>query len=242
MHEQQQKLQDIGISSICLDRDMEFEHNLLDQLDDGKYKAVFTTPEFIFCEDSRATSLWSRVEWIQRLRAVIVDEAHCVATWGRTFRKSYLRLGDLRANVHPQTAFVAISATLPTKILEDVKRILHFRTPHIINTGNDRSNIRLEVRYLKKTRLATLDFLTDFEKTIVYLEARKETMAAFNNMKTLVSADDLSKIASYHALLSSETKDNIMRRFKQGNTKLLFATEAAGLGCDIPDETGRVVG
>jgi superfamily II DNA helicase RecQ len=166
MHEQQQKLQDLGISSICLDGDMDLQYNLLDQLDKGIYRAIFTTPEFIFHEDSRVADLWSRVGWMRRLQAVVVDEAHCVTTWGRTFRKRYLRLGDLRAKVHPQTAFVAVSATLPAKILEDVKRILHFRTHSIYNTGNDRPNIRLEVNYFKKTRLVTLDFLTDLRNPL----------------------------------------------------------------------------
>jgi hypothetical protein len=50
-----------------------------------------------------------------------------------------------------------------------------------------------------------------------------------------VNANDVSKISPYHALMDRDIKDRIMRRFKQGDIKLLFATEAAGLGCDIPD-------
>lgn len=202
MHEQRQKLQDMCVSSIGLDRDMDFEYNLLDQLDAGKYRAIFTTPEFIFCKDSRAAGLWTRVEWIRRLRAVVVDGVHCVTSWGSTFRKSCLLLGDLRANVHPPTAFVAVSATLPTKILEDAKGILHFRMPHIINTGNDRSNIWLEVRYFKKTRLTTLDFLTD---DCLLRDSKRGHSGAQLSAKTCGYRRP-KQDHPYHALMDSEAR------------------------------------
>jgi len=240
MHEQQKKLEGMGISSISLDGDMELQFDILNQLDSGRYRAVFMTPEFIFSNNSQIMTLWTMNGWKSRLQAVVVDEAHCASTWGNTFRTSYLRLGDLRAKVRPGVAFIAISATLPEETLEDVKKILHLRTAHVINTGNDRSNIRLEVRHLPRSRFAGFNFLTDFEKTIVYVESRLKTMEICDYLRTLVPSADWSKISPYHALIDEETKGAIMDEFKQGRIRILVATEAAGLGCDIPD-ISRVV-
>lgn len=240
MHEQLKKLQAVGISSISLDGDMVFHSDLVEQLASGRYRAVFMTPEFIFCKNSRVMDLWTMDGWQSRLQAVVIDEAHCVSTWGTTFRESYIRLGELRAKVRPGVAFVAVSATLPNGILEDLKRILYFRTHHLINTGNDRPNIRLEVRQLPRYHLGGLNFLKDLEKSIVYLETRARTVEAYDYLRTVIHPSDWGKISSYHALLDSDSKDEIMEKFKQGDIRLLLATEAAGLGCDIPD-ISRVV-
>ena len=48
------------------------------------------------------------------LKLIAVDEAHCVAEWGRDFRPEYRRLGDLRGDL--QVPLVALTATAPPHV------------------------------------------------------------------------------------------------------------------------------
>ena len=108
-------------------------------------------------------------------------ECHCISQWGETFRPSYSRLGTLRALFPSDTPFFMTSATLPPKMLEDVKSRLGFlpECPSII-ISNNRPNIYLETREMKHSKgsFRDLDFLVvqssvkldDLTRTIVYFD------------------------------------------------------------------------
>ncbi|KAG0355202.1 ATP-dependent DNA helicase sgs1, partial [Mortierella sp. AD032] len=194
-----------------------FKPDILSDLADGKFRAIFLTPEIIF-ESERLKPLWFKPSWQHRLQAIVLDEAHCVATWGTTFRTSYNRIGELRSKVPRGVVFIAVSATLPPMALYDLKERVHFnQATTIINVGNDRPNVRLEVRsiYLRD-KYSHLDFLMDFKKTIVYFESRKETIAAASYLEGLtlktaaegrIHSSHINKIATYHALYSDNVLD-----------------------------------
>ncbi|KAF9911788.1 hypothetical protein BX616_010476 [Lobosporangium transversale] len=89
------------------------------------------------------------LKWQKRLQAVVTDEARCVCDWGIYSRTCYDRIAELRSKVPRGIAFIAVSATLPPTALEELKRLIQFILDlKSISIGNDRRNIRLEVRYL----------------------------------------------------------------------------------------------
>lgn len=45
------------------------------------------------------------------------------------------------------------------------------------------------------------------------------------------------KIGAYYSTLCAGHKQDMMSEFKDGKINVLLATEAAGMGCDIPDVT-----
>lgn len=63
-------------------------------------------------------------DMLQRTLAVVVDEAHVVSHWGSGFRKQYGTLGILKALLPRETPFVALSATLPPRVRNDVEKKL----------------------------------------------------------------------------------------------------------------------
>lgn len=64
----------------------------------------------------------------------MVDEAHCVSQLGHDFRPDYKKLSILR-QLFPRVPIMALSATCPPKVLEDVLKIL--RLPPITDgSGN----------------------------------------------------------------------------------------------------------
>ena len=84
--------------------------------------------------------LQSRV-WEEKLKVVVIDEAHCVLSWGVSdFRPAFLQLKSLRA-ILPNAFFMALTATATPTALEELSKQLDLREPQIIQTTPDRYKI-----------------------------------------------------------------------------------------------------
>ncbi|KAF9938566.1 hypothetical protein BGZ65_012611 [Modicella reniformis] len=115
----------------------------------------------------RLKELWDDTLWREKLLAIVLDEAHCIGTWGSEFRRDYSRIGELRSMVPSQVAFVSLSATLSKPLLDTVIRSLGY-DPNVtqFNYGNDRTNVKYVVKSLQHSlkSLEDLRFLMNFEK------------------------------------------------------------------------------
>ncbi|GJJ69733.1 hypothetical protein EMPS_02081 [Entomortierella parvispora] len=235
MKEQHGKLESLGIRSLCLlgGGDQSINPGEIAKLAAGVFRAVFMTPEVIF-ENDLVEELWSSPRWHYQLRAVVLDEAHCIHTWAK-FRKNYSKLGLLRPRLPPHVAFVAMSATLPPHVLHTVKASLNLAlNVPVINTGNDRPNVKLMVMRTHSPQAITLEFLlTDQRKTIVYFELIRDLHKAHKHLLNLSGPN--GQFASYFAILSDEYKSDTMEKFRRGEVRVLFASDAVGMGCDISD-------
>ncbi|ORY96100.1 P-loop containing nucleoside triphosphate hydrolase protein [Lobosporangium transversale] len=238
MWEQSAKLNKLEIRNVALSAGDQITSNeqLVKDLSEGIYRAVFVTPELLF-ESDHLKGIWRNKRWQQQLLAVIVDDAHVVSTWGDKFREAYSMIFSFRPTIR-NIPFIAVSATLPKYLLGDVTRAIRMEDPLIINLGNDRPNIRYEVKiYCRKKgeRYSHFNSLLNFKKkTIAYFDAKNEMMGVFEHLKS-VAGSNASKIDVFHANLSEEGKIHHLERFAQGEILLLLSTEAAGMGCDIGD-------
>ncbi|KAI7815737.1 hypothetical protein BC939DRAFT_404988, partial [Gamsiella multidivaricata] len=120
---------------------MHISKEVIEDIARAKYRIVFMTPEMIFTSE-RFKRLWSTESWRRNLMAIVLDEAHCVETWGTTFRRTYGEIGTLRSKLPPSVPFISLSATLPLHVLGFVKSSLHYAADvPVFNVGNDRPNI-----------------------------------------------------------------------------------------------------
>jgi superfamily II DNA helicase RecQ len=78
--------------------------------------------------------------------AFIVDEAHVVVEWGKTFRPIYDTLSDLRHLDAIPVPLMTLSATISVDTYRQLVLARELRDPVIINIGTDRSNIHLTLR------------------------------------------------------------------------------------------------
>ncbi|KAF9033337.1 P-loop containing nucleoside triphosphate hydrolase protein [Panaeolus papilionaceus] len=180
---------------------------------------------------------------------VVVDEAHCVSQWGNNFRTEYSEVGKLRSFFPVDTPFLITSATLPPNTLIDLedKFNLDLRTCFYINLGNDRPNIKMSVKYIKSNKdyTAVLPLLTpngclpsssdDIIKTIIFVDSVSSTQLCAKKIQCLFPPHLHSHVDVLNALRSRRSKRRVMREFGSGKVKVLVATEAAGMGADIPD-------
>lgn len=164
---------------------------------------------------------------------IVVDEAHCVASWGHDFRPSYLRIGDAVTRLgHPTV--VALTATASPVVRREIVEQLGLRDPVIVASGFDRPNIRLQVSHVvddddKREAVLAATIAAD-KPALLYTTTRNdaETYAAQH-----ISAG--IRAVSYHAGLTRPQRADVHARFRGDDVDVVVATSAFGMGIDKAD-------
>lgn len=163
-----------------------------------------------------------------------IDEAHCISQWGHQFRKDYRSLSIIRT-LFPNTPIIALTATATDEVRKDIVSQLELRNPKHYVGGFDRENIMYRVieepKEEKRIQLLGEFLLKQKNKSgIIYCRSRKE---AENIAQKLKSFHILA--LPYHAGLSANERSRVQDSFIQGDTKIVSATIAFGMGIDKPD-------
>jgi RecQ family ATP-dependent DNA helicase len=178
--------------------------------------------------------------FVDRLRVAeiglfVVDEAHCVSQWGHDFRPDYFRLGAVAKAVGARSIFAA-TATATPRVGIDIARRLGLRDPVRITTGFDRPNLSYDVVSIgsaRAKRSATLSLLREpgALPAIVYAGTRKKTEETAGWL-----ASELGhSVPTYHAGMDREPRAEAQRSFMAGETPVVVATNAFGMGVDKAD-------
>ncbi|KAF9536359.1 P-loop containing nucleoside triphosphate hydrolase protein [Agrocybe pediades] len=219
---------------------------LKEELEQGRYQAIFASPEMCL-KNADFRRILSGSEF-NDITAIIVDEAHCISQWGGDFRPSYSEMGKLRAFFPPHIPILATSATLTKEALKEVRSSLSIDADRsfFLNLGNDRINIAFSAHEIKSStdyealkphllRIAQPTSRTDIDKSIVFVNSKLTTQIVAHVVRSWLPPHLRDCVDFLHALRSERGKRRAMRRFRKGETRILIATEAAGMGADIPD-------
>ena len=223
------------------------EKSLFQALENGPTNLCYASPECLL-RNNHFKQLFRSETFRKRLVAVIVDEAHVMFDWAREFRKDYAELKQLRVLTGMETPWALFSATLPTEIFNfcfDTVGMGQHRPFWGIDLGSDRPNLALWVRpmeYSKSSFHALLPLVpdspatpSDLPKSIFYFSTRREAREACNLLRRCLPATLRNALAVFTAVFSDAYKETTMEAFRLGITRWLFCTDAAGMGCDVPD-------
>ncbi len=176
--------------------------------------------------------------------AVIIDKAHCIAQWGGDFRTAYSEIGKLRAFFPAHIPILAVSATLNPKALNKVwcQLTIDAEDCFFLNLGNDCPNIAFSVQSIHSssdyhalkplltrnpgTNPTTRDNLI---KSIVFVNSVSATQLIACEVRSWFPQELYACIDFIHAICSPQSRKIAMDKFSKGETKILFATEAAGM-------------
>lgn len=196
-------------------------------LEDSEQMFLFLAPEQLANEDTLA--------FLTELNPslMVIDEAHCISEWGHDFRPDYLRLGTFIAELgHPTT--LALTATAAGPVRDEIIERLGMQEAKVFVRDFDRPNIHLAVRTFHEgdDKLdAVLDYTTDRPGPgIIYAATRQDTE---DIAEALVERGINAR--AYHAGLKAKDRDTIQDAFMSGETSVIVATIAFGMGIDKPD-------
>ena len=75
--------------------------------------------------------------YVSNLVALVIDEAHCVRTWGDEFQLAFAKIGDICSLLPEKVGVHALTATATT-----VTKRLSMESPNLIALPPFRENIR----------------------------------------------------------------------------------------------------
>ncbi len=190
----------------------------------GDYKFLYVSPERLNSERF--------LERLQQMKVnlLCIDEAHCISQWGYDFRPSYLNIVDAR-KLLPKIKVLALTATATTKVAADIQEKLGFKEKNLLQMSFQRENLSYLVRHRENKYKYLFDTIKKVKGSgIIYVRNRKATREV---------AEELSKngisASFYHAGLSNFVRSTRQDNWLKGETRVIVATNAFGMGIDKPD-------
>jgi bloom syndrome protein len=113
-------------------------------------KLLYVTPETLL-QSTRLGNALDALHGSGLLARIVVDEAHCIATWGADFRPNYQLLGQVRQTWR-DVPLAALTATAPQRVCEQIVQQLRLVQPLTFRTSFNRRNLIYSVH--KQRRLA----------------------------------------------------------------------------------------
>jgi ATP-dependent DNA helicase RecQ len=198
----------------------------LDAIASGELEFVFLAPEQLQNDETIAA-----VEAAPP-SLVVIDEAHCVSTWGHDFRPAYATIGDALGRLG-KPRVLCLTATASPPVRADIVEMLGLRDPAVIVAGFDRPNIHLAVERFEQAAdrdRAIVQAASTLEgEGIVYTATRRHAV----ELSDAITAS--RPAAYYHGAMPRRERDDAQHRFLDGDAAVMVATNAFGMGIDKPD-------
>lgn len=238
MEDQVSHLRELDVQALLINSESSHEEKnlIFDALKEDRVEQfihlLYVTPEMLNKSPSVINALES-LHARNRLARLVIDEAHCVSQWGHDFRPDYKQLGEVRKRF-PGVPVMALTATATENVKVDVIHNMGMTGCEEYKQSFNRPNLSYDVRPRKKGNVDEIAELinTSYNRKcgIIYCMSRKqcETMA-----KQL--SDRGISAAHYHAAMDPAQKRKAQTEWQQGETHIIVATIAFGMGIDKPN-------
>ncbi|MGL5981558.1 MAG: RecQ family ATP-dependent DNA helicase [Phocaeicola sp.] len=226
MKDQVRNLRDRGIKAVAIYSGMSRQEILvaLENCIFGDYKFLYISPERL------ATELFQAKLKSMKVSIITIDESHCISQWGYDFRPAYLNIATIR-ELLPGVPVLALTATATPEVVVDIQQRLGFKEGKLFRMSFERSNLAYVIRTAENKEEELLHILKQMAGcAIVYTRNRKRT----KEIAQLLSNYEITS-TFYHAGLTNVVKDQRQKSWLTGESRVMVATNAFGMGIDKPD-------
>ena len=209
----------------------------IERIEDGSASILYISPESL-----RSKTIEKLILGRKTARFVI-DEAHCFSSWGQDFRVDYLYIGDFikliqeKKNLENSIPVSCFTATAKQRVIEDIRDYFREKLSldlQIFTSKASRTNLHYKVfeKQNEDEKYLTVRDLIEEKNcpTIIYVS---------RTLKAYKLADQLSKdgfnAKSYHGKMDKKEKTENQNAFLNGDTQIMVATSAFGMGVDKKD-------
>lgn len=229
--DQAERMRSHGLNVCYLMTNMEEDErmNVMHQLnaDPPEHNFFFVTPESVLTP--AVLYLLQDLSSKNKLGLIVIDEAHCIDTWGFHFRSCYAELWKLTNLGSPVLAMTGTATQRTQSVILNSLQLTD-KAVTIKQTSN-RINLIYHVAEKKSNGIDAIVAIIKQEFSgqcgIVYCLQRKDTSDVVYDLKRAgVSA------VCYHAGMDVHSKQTSVASWKVGEAHVMCATVAFGMGID----------
>ena len=212
------------------------------RVEDGSASILYISPE------SLRSKTIERLVLGRKISRFVIDEAHCFSSWGQDFRVDYLYIGDFiksiqeKKNLEDGIPVSCFTATAKLKVIEDIRNYFKEKLSlnlELFSSKASRTNLQYRV-YRKDDEEEKYQTVRDLieEKncpTIIYVSRTRKAY----QLAARLSEDGFSA-KPYHGKMDKQKKSENQDSFINGDTQIMVATSAFGMGVDKKD-VGMVI-
>jgi len=201
----------------------------------GAFKLLYVAPERINTNLFRGALARATVSFI------VVDEAHCASMWGHDFRPAFARIHEVSSMLWQATStrppIIAVTATATADIESDIASAVGMSEGYVRVVGDP---IRPNLAYERASGHSEWSAVMQVARRrfsmpgrhLVYASTRK------GSEKVVEMLDqDLGKgmARAYHGGMDKDARTAVQDAFVAGTVRVVVATNAFGMGIDVPD-------
>lgn len=226
MKDQVQNLKRRGIKALAVYSGMS-RQDIIATLEN----AIFGNYKFLYISPERLDTDIFRIKLAKmKISLITVDESHCISQWGYDFRPAYLKIAEVR-RLLPGVPVLALTATATPEVVKDIQQRLEFREENVFRMSFERTNLAYVVRRTENKAAELLHILQRMPgSAILYVRNRRRTKEVTEWLQQQGITADF-----YHAGLDDAVKDIRQQRWQKGESRVMVATNAFGMGIDKPD-------
>jgi ATP-dependent DNA helicase RecQ len=247
MKDQVDRLLDRGLSvaeRVDSSQSAEQQERVYQRMEEGTVRLVYIAPERV-----RDPRLLAALKSARNIAQIVVDEAHCVHTWGYSFRPDFLYIQDLVDVIAEAQGWrppvAALTATATPHVRASIADRLGLRAGYREITRNpDRPELRFVVYNRTSPGLrvrSRRDKLRILFRILRAADRRDESAIVYVN--TTREAERLSRrletiglnARHYHGKMDDQARKETQDMFLDGQINVIVATKAFGMGIDKPN-------
>jgi RecQ family ATP-dependent DNA helicase len=236
------KNKEIGFATYLNSDDTYLEREeKLKGIKEGKYSLIYVSPEFLV-RHKNLTAMFN-LKGERKIGLYVIDEAHCVSTWGKGFRPDYWFLGkrlrDWRKVKECNAPIVALTATAVNDgdfdSVSEITKKLNLNKEEVLLSYIKRDNIEIGISKLDES-LSKSKKKSFVIKKISELREKNKKILIYHPYKSgarLLSRE--LRVKPFVGDMDKEEREEVLNKFRDGELDCVVATKAFGMGIDIKD-------